>query len=60
MKNDLNLKSNQSINHQNSPKQACFDICNDVIFLTHILVVNKPSAMWSTVTCVILIFHLGI
>ena len=40
MKNDLNLKSNQSINHQNSPKRACFDICNDVIFLTHILVVN--------------------
>ena len=40
MKNDLNLKSNQSINHQNSPKRACCDISNDITFLTCVLVVN--------------------
>ena len=40
MKNDLNLKNNQSINHQTSPKRACCDISNDITFLTHVLVVN--------------------
>ena len=40
MKNDLNLKNNQSINHQNSPKRGCCDISNDITFLTHVLVVN--------------------